>query len=324
MFEITIPSSFLLEASQIFETNIKVVSFIKMDKGCCVFAHTNDSFYIRTWEEKIPQNFSMNLEEYLDFLEKKSSYRYNVDFENHEVWYKPDGNETAPILPLSNLYWWNAPEYSGSLRLFQKITKEISISNGKFNRKNSVLSETESELKDPFHLKMGIDKWMVGTFWKIYASHTHPIYFFFSTDSHVIRGKMAWTWENPDEEVTAFSWKKNLRNLQVKTVDDVYKELLVDNHHGIYMINVLAENYPQILKQFVGEEDLPIFYKEELTTNEREVLNDYWMDITGGAFLSDKGEKYFMWFGPCGDLFAVNSEEFDLLSEEEQEKLYVY
>ena len=72
------------------------------------------------------------------------------------------------------------------------------------------------------------------------------------------------------------------------------------------------------------EEDLPIFYKKELTTNEREVLNDYWMDITEGTFLSEKGEKYFMWFGPCGDLFAVNSEEFDLLSEEEQEKLYVY
>jgi len=91
--------------------------------------------------------------------------------------------------------------------------------------------------------------------------------------------------------------------------------LLIDGHHGVYIPQIFASNFPTT-DWGVTEEQADILLRGPDLEENAEEYWDAWDRVLNNAeWHSGEGEKFVLYPGECGDLFMVKAA--DLTEEDE-------
>ena len=332
-FSLSIPSQAFFNAMDIFpeDSDYKKIHIFPYGRGSILMSFTDHSFYAHILDERTPIHFVLypeNSQDFMEIFQKNAKPRFEFQNKNNGYaatisFFNTRHQEYQTFLEVfSTLYY-----KTDALMMWKTVqTIFLETSNGRYNKDNDILHEEERG--ENYHFKLTVEPWMVGKKFKIFASKRVAAYILIPNEKNCMYGLMAWIWGGDDiktdEIYSPEKFKAALRRKEINTYEDVDTVLFVDNNHGIHMVRVFAEYYPEIVKDFANEEEIAILLKNDRTPDEEQIASEIWFDIITGSFEDENGVKWVFYTGPFGDLLAYNEDQFDQLPEKEKEAFNGY
>ena len=330
-FTFILPCPTVLDAIDIFSDvphiSMEYVSFIPYGKSTLILTYTEHDFYLKIYRnDRIPKPFILfpkHSKDFMEILKTNTTIKVNLDFNysNFNMSYWDRSMQMNIVVP--NVFSPNVSFKNKDEEMLEQIKKFfLEVSSGTYNYRNKQTCATEE--KEPYHMKIYPRSWMVGKHFKLYACRNVQAYIF-QRHPDEIYGSMAWTWNGEEQPfIGVESFKNLLKSSEIKKAEDVRTDLLVSNHHGVHMSRVFAQYYPDIFNKYAEGEYRHLFFEDgfDLTPDQHQIVSEIWDEITQGYYTDEKGEIWQMMIGPDGDLIAYNKQDFDCLSDKEQEKFH--